>query len=952
MVAKAAMPRKPGSERIVTTIHPEDVSSKLAEVAKACVALTADATDTKRVEELLHTYFKNVAPADIQRRSVDELLGLVKSHFEIAKRLPVGQGTVDLAGVTTIDYDNPLAFDLYAADEAEPANLRFKMFSAKDPVTLTKVMPHLTNMGVEVADERAYEITLGEHKPLVYDLGLKVAGAESWTEADRTRFEQVFQASYTGALESDGLNALVGAGLDAKQIGLLRAISRWLQQAGVVYSQETIAKALVANQKIARMLVTVFEQKFDPAGPIVAERKGTVDAAFEAIAKELETVQSLDDDQIIRHYVTFLKAAIRTNYFQEGNEALGIKILPREIAYLPEPRPMFEIVVYSPRVEGVHLRYGMVARGGLRWSDRRDDFRTEILGLVKAQMVKNTVIVPVGAKGGFFPKQLPNPAIDRAGWQAEGIASYKIFINTLLSMTDNIVKGEVTHQPNVINWDGDDPYLVVAADKGTATFSDIANGISLDRGHWLGDAFASGGSIGYDHKGMGITARGAWESVKRHFAELGKDCQSEDFTVVGVGDMAGDVFGNGALLSEHGRWIAVFNHMHIFIDPTPDAAKSFAERKRMFDDRLGWDQYNKDLISAGGGVFERSMKSIPLSAEAKKALGIDPAIESMSPTELIHAILLAPVELVYNGGIGTYLKATEETHAQASDKANDATRVNGKELRCKIFGEGGNLGCTQLGRVEAAKHGIKINTDFIDNSAGVDTSDHEVNIKILFAQEIEAGRCTMEQRNQILPQMTDEVAQLVLSHNVMQNKALQNENVKAAELAAEHEAWMVFLEERGYMDRPVQFMPSSAQMADRIAKGEGLTNPEFCNLLSWTKIYFEDAILECSILDDEAFTERLVNYFPTLLRQNFADAMLNHRLRREIVATELVNEFVDTMGITAFQRLTKATGKNLDEILRAFFSAKKELGFDVDAQPQERVAQAGAIEKAMLAKLG
>ncbi|MGL4831991.1 MAG: NAD-glutamate dehydrogenase domain-containing protein, partial [Propionibacteriaceae bacterium] len=526
-------------------------------------------------------------------------------------------------------------------------------------------------------------------------------------------------------------------------------------------------------------------------------------------------------------------------------------------------------------------------------------------------------------------------------------AAYKIFINTLLSVTDNVVKGEIVHPTNVVFWDNDDPYLVVAADKGTATFSDIANGISLERGHWLGDAFASGGSIGYDHKGMGITARGAWESVKRHFAELGKDCQNEDFTVVGIGDMAGDVFGNGALLSEHGKWIAIFNHLHIFLDPTPNVAASFAERQRMFDNRLGWDQYNKELISAGGGIFERSAKSIPLSAEIKAALGIDPSIESMSPTELIHNILLAPVELIYNGGIGTYLKSTTESHAQASDKANDATRVNGNELRCKIFGEGGNLGCTQLGRVEAAEHGIKINTDFIDNSAGVDTSDHEVNIKILFAQEIEAGKTTIEARNELIPQMTDEVRDLVLAHNVAQNKALQNENVKAAELAGEHEEWMKFLEGKGYMDRKVQFMPTTAEMEARIAQGKGLTNPEFCTLLSWTKIYFEDAILECSILDDPAFAARLTNYFPTLLREKFAEAMPKHRLRREIVATELVNEFVDTMGITAFQRVTKATGKDLDAILHAFFAAKGEVGFDADAPAEQRVAQAAKIEAAM-----
>lgn len=933
----------------MTTVQPDaaQVQSKIAQVAKSCIEILKDVTDANRVEELLTNYFMNADPAQMATRTPEELLGLVKSHFEIAKRLPAGQGALDLIGITPLGDDWHFDFELYAASETETANLRFKVFSAFDPVTLTKVMPHLTSMGVDVADEHAYEIEINGHRPMVYDLGLKVPGAESWTQADRYRFEQVFRASFTGKIECDALNSLVIAGLDFKQINLMRAISRWLQQAGIAYTQETIANAFNSYHKIARLFVTAFERKFDPAATsTMDERRAAVDATIASIEKELGNVASIEHDAIFRSYIKVLNAAVRTNYFQDGNEALGIKILPREVDFLPEPRPMFEIIVYSPRVEGVHLRYGMVARGGLRWSDRRDDFRTEILGLVKAQMVKNTVIVPVGAKGGFFPKQLPNPAIDRAGWQAEGVASYKIFINTLLSVTDNLVKGEIVKPLNVVCWDADDPYLVVAADKGTATFSDIANGISLERGHWLGDAFASGGSIGYDHKGMGITARGAWESVKRHFRELGKDCQTEDFTAVGIGDMSGDVFGNGALLSEHGRWVAIFNHLFIFVDPNPDAAKTYVERKRLFDNRLQWDQFDKSLLSKGGEIYSRSAKSIELSAEAKEALGIDPSVGAMSPNELIHRVLQAPVELIYNGGIGTYLKSSEETHAQASDKSNDTTRVNGNELRCKIFGEGGNLGATQLGRIEASRHGIKINTDFIDNSAGVDTSDHEVNIKILFAQEIEAGNTTEAERNEIIPQMTDEVAQLVLNDNIEQNKALQNENVKAVENAAAHEEWMQFLEEKGYMDREVQFMASTAEMEQRIAEGKSLTNPEFCTLLSWTKIYFEDAILECSILDDPEFADRLTNYFPTLLREKFAEAMPKHRLRREIVATSLVNDFVNTMGITSFHKAFKATGKGLDDVLHAYFAAKAEIGFNGDVTPEERVAQAEKIEAA------
>lgn len=837
-----------------------------------------------------------------------------------------------LAGLTA---ERPMAMELLQSVDGDSADARLRIVSSSGDLTLSKAMPHLQQLGVDVVDERPYEVKAGEGRGKVYSFGVNVPGGRehfaSLSDDDRARITEAFRSAYAGESESDKLNQLVlVAGLSTEQVTWLRAISRYLQQATVVYTQDSIAEALVANAEIAKHLVDIFAMKFDPAAGGDAEsRKPALEAEFARLDEELKAVASLEHDQIIRYYRDFLKAAIRTNAYQEDRPALAIKLLPRELDFLPEPRPMFEITVYSPRVAGVHLRYGMVARGGLRWSDRRDDFRTEILGLVKAQMVKNTVIVPVGAKGGFYPKHLPNPAVDRKAWQEEGIACYKIFITSLLTVTDNIVKGEIVPPKNVVRYDGDDPYLVVAADKGTATFSDIANGISLERGHWLGDAFASGGSIGYDHKGMGITARGAWESVKRHFRELGIDCQNEDFTCIGIGDMAGDVFGNGALLSKHNKLVGAFNHIHIFLDPTPNPEVAWNERKRMFDNRLGWDQYDKSLISAGGGVYERSAKSIEITPQVREVLGLDEGVTSMTPTELIHAMLQAPVDLIYNGGIGTYLKATFETHAQVGDKANDALRVNGDQIRAKIFGEGGNLGCTQLGRIEYAQHGGKINTDFIDNSAGVDTSDHEVNIKILFAQEIEAGRATMEERNATLPTMTDEVAQLVLSHNISQNRCLQAANLNAERFTGIHEDWMKVLEDSGYMDRKVQFMPTSEEMKKRMVDGRGLTNPELCTLLAWTKIKLEDDALASDLPDDPYLDHVLVEYFPTALREKYHEAMKNHRLKREIITTEVVNKFVDTQGITAFHRMSMESGAGVAEVMRGQIAANAI--FDGDA---------------------
>ncbi|NMD47362.1 MAG: NAD-glutamate dehydrogenase, partial [Propionibacterium sp.] len=624
-------------------------------------------------------------------------------------------------------------------------------------------------LGVEVLDERPFEFKLRGRDVYLYDFGLKLSGAADrrpeWTPELQARFIDTFDATYRGWAESGKFNRLVmTGGLTWQEIAWLRAISRYLVQAGIPYSQPYVAATLNDNPEIAAALVAAFRAKFDPSLTFAdaQTRADAVAEAFSGIEQQLAEVASLDADRILRMFLAVLRAMIRTNAFQPGAPAHAFKVLPRELGLLPEPRPRFEIFVYSPRVQGVHLRFGSVARGGLRWSDRREDFRTEVLGLVKAQMVKNSVIVPSGAKGGFVPQSLPDPNLDRGAWLAEGVACYQVFIASLLTVTDNIVAGEVVPPPDVVRWDGDDPYLVVAADKGTATFSDIANRISLERGFWLGDAFASGGSAGYDHKAMGITARGAWESVKRHFIELGRDCQAEDFTCVGIGDMAGDVFGNGMLRSRHTRLVAAFNHLHVFLDPNPDAERSFAERERLFGlPRSSWADYDPALISPGGGVFPRTLKSVPISAEARAALGLDEGVTRLTPAELINAILKAPVDLLWNGGIGTYVKASGETNADVGDKANDAVRVNGAEVRALCAGEGGNLGWTQLGRIEYAVAGGRINTDFIDNSAGVDTSDHEVNIKILLTELTREGDLTLKQRNTTLAAMTDDVARQV-----------------------------------------------------------------------------------------------------------------------------------------------------------------------------------------------
>ncbi|MFT3861203.1 NAD-glutamate dehydrogenase [Micropruina sp.] len=846
------------------------------------------------------------------------------------EEFPAAMAVRDLQLANGLSDLNDRAYDVYSPNwESDEADMRFKVIGFRH-MSLADAMPHLSVLGVEVVDERPFEWLLRGTPVYLYDFGLKLTGdmdaAEDWGPELQSRFIAAFDATYRGLAEPGKFNRLVmTGGLTWQEIAWLRAISRYLVQAGSPYSQPYVAAALNDNPEIAAALITAFRTKFDPEQQFVdvPARRAAVEAIFAGIEQQLTDVASLDADRILRQFVAVLRAMTRTSAFQADAPAHAFKLRPRELSLLPEPRPLFEIFVYSPRVQGVHLRFGMVARGGLRWSDRREDFRTEVLGLVKAQMVKNTVIVPTGAKGGFVPQHLPDPASDRQAWLAEGVACYEIFIGALLSITDNLVGGEAVPPASVVRWDDADPYLVVAADKGTATFSDLANRISLERGFWLGDAFASGGSAGYDHKAMGITARGAWESVKRHFIELGRDCQREDFRCVGIGDMAGDVFGNGMLLSRHTQLVAAFNHLHIFLDPNPDAASSFAERSRLFNlPRSTWADYDASLISAGGGVYARTMKSVPISAQVRTALGLADGVTALTPAELITAILKAPVDLLWNGGIGTYVKASTETHAEVGDKANDAVRVNGAEVRATCAVEGGNLGWTQLGRVEYAQNGGRINTDFIDNSAGVDTSDHEVNIKILLADRVEAGELTTQQRNELLASMTDEVAALVLAHNFDQNIALANGAMRSAEMANGHEVWMRALENAGLLDRQIEFLPGSRAMKARQDAGVGLTRPELATLLAYTKIHLSDLVLASDLPDDPYLADRLLQYFPKELQHRYADQMPQHPLAREIIATVAVNRFVNSQGITAYHRLSGEANAPVTEVIRAQLAAR------------------------------
>ncbi|RNL81663.1 NAD-glutamate dehydrogenase [Halostreptopolyspora alba] len=835
----------------------------------------------------------------------------------------------DISRLEALTGGTELAVNLYQPASAGPGEWRFKVYRTGAPVSLSRVLPLLEHMGVEVTDERPYGIAAlgsesdGAGRAWIYDFGLaRIDSEEKGSTRLKKLFEDAFAALWHGKGEPDRFNALVvRAGLTWQQLTILRAYARYLRQAGGTFTPAYIADVLVANVRVANLMVKLFESSFDPR--LGSDRQGRSEAMVEEIRGELDLVESLDHDRILRAFLSVIQATVRTNYYQTDPEGaakpyLVYKVDPQRIPDLPAPRPRHEIYVYSPRVEGVHLRFGDVARGGLRWSERPEDFRTEVLGLVKAQMVKNAVIVPSGAKGGFVCKRLPRGG-DRDAVQAEVVACYTQFVSGLLDVTDNLVDGEVEHPGNTVRYDGDDYYLVVAADKGTATFSDVANGIALERGFWLGDAFASGGSVGYDHKAMGITARGAWESVKYHFREMGTDVENDDFTVVGVGDMSGDVFGNGMLLSGHTRLVAAFDHRHIFLDPHPDPESGYAERQRLFDlPRSTWADYDESLISTGGGVYPRSMKSIPITPQVREALGIEQDVTSLPPFELIQRVLTAPVDLLWNGGIGTYVKASSEAHADVGDKANDPLRVNGADLRCRVIGEGGNLGVTQLGRIEFALAGGRVNTDFIDNSAGVDTSDHEVNIKIMLDKEVRKGREPKEERDDLFLSMTDDVAEHALRNNYAQNVVLAAARKQAGGMLHVHSRYMRRLERSGKLERRLEHLPDEKAIAARRSAGQGLTGPEFAVLLAYTKMTLKEEIQASPLADDPYLRGTLTEYFPARLRERFADAMPQHPLAREIITNQVVNDMVNRSGLTFAFRLNEELGADATDIARAY----------------------------------
>jgi glutamate dehydrogenase len=894
------------------------------------------------------------------------------------EKASVAIAAADVAQLSALTPEHDLSLSLYRDQDG---GLRFKFYRLDDDIPLSDALPMMENMGLRVIAEHPFRIESAGTVAYIQDFEVEAAHGDVDVAGLDETFEDAFGQIWRGNAENDGFNRLIlAANLSWKQVSMLRAYCKYLLQLGVPFSQSYVEETFARYPILARLLTELFEARFDPATgseskaqikagaelfrkqltalaggdaavlaavePVIAaraaKREAQLDATRAAITALLDRVSSLDEDRILRSFVGAIEATLRTNYYityrsgryQDGLRAdggpadyLSFKFDSSKVPDLPKPRPFREIFVCGPRVEGVHLRFGPVARGGLRWSDRREDFRTEVLGLVKAQMVKNTVIVPVGSKGGFFCKQLPDAATNRDAWFAEGVACYKRFINGLLDITDNIANdGTIVPPAEVVRHDGDDPYLVVAADKGTATFSDIANGIARSHGFWLDDAFASGGSVGYDHKGMGITARGGWESVKRHFRAMGRDSQTADFTCVGIGDMSGDVFGNGMLLSEHIRLLAAFDHRHIFLDPNPDAARSFKERDRLFKlPRSSWDDYDKALISKGGGVYPRSAKAIPLSPEIKAALGIVTDAASMSPMELMNAILKAPVDLLWNGGIGTYVKASSEAHADVGDRANNGLRVNGNELRCKVVGEGGNLGLTQLGRVEAALNGVLLNTDFIDNSAGVDTSDHEVNIKILLNGEVRKKKLTMPERNSLLAAMTDEVAELVLNDNYRQNQALSLMQRMSRTRLGSKQHFIRTLEAQGLLDRQIEFLPSDAEIADRKARGLGLTRPELSVLLSYAKLVAYQQLLDSDVPEDPYLSKELVRYFPQPLQKKYEKAMQQHRLKREIIATAVTNSTINRMGATFLLRMTEDTGRTPAEVAKAFTIARETL---------------------------
>ena len=822
-----------------------------------------------------------------------------------------------------------LTMNLYRPIEAPDDRVWFKVYNPDTAIPLSDVLPMLEHMGLRVLDEVPHVVSpaIENGKSLmIHDFGLKAGdGGAIDLGAVRDKFQRTFKRVWQGVVESDGFNALVlRAGLDWREVVMIRAYCKYLRQAGAAFSQAYMEQTLLGNPDLARLTIDLFKVRFDPK--MKKDSHKLAEGLRKKIDLKLDAVVSADEDRILRRFINLVEATLRTNYFQpapdgEPKPYVSFKLDSKKVDGLPLPRPFREIFVYSPKVEGIHLRFGKVARGGLRWSDRREDFRTEVLGLVKAQQVK---IVPVGSKGGFVVKCPPAEG-GREALLEEGIACYKTLISGLLDLTDNLKGDEVVPPQDVVRHDDDDPYLVVAADKGTATFSDIANGVSMDYGFWLGDAFASGGSVGYDHKAMGITARGGWESVKRHFREMGVNCQQEDFDVIGVGDMSGDVFGNGMLLSPHIRLVGAFNHMHIFVDPDPDPAKTIVERRRLFNlPRSSWTDFNTRLMSRGSAIYERSAKTIKLSPEIIKRFGMEKS--TVTPNDLLSAMLRAKTDLLWFGGIGTYLKSSDESHPEVGDRANDAIRIDARELNCKIIGEGANLGVTQRARVEAALGGVRLYADFIDNSAGVDCSDHEVNIKILIDTAIRKGQLKASQRTALLARMTDEVGLHCLVDNYLQTQAINTILSEGMTVFDNQVRLMRMLEKTDRLNRQVEFLPDDEGLVDRAAARTGLTGPEVAVLMSYSKIWINEELLASDVPDDTELNDELIAYFPTALRTKYAKGILSHRLKREIVATLATNSVVNRGGGSFVYQLMERTGMSASDVVRAYLITRRVLG--------------------------
>ena len=888
----------------------------------------------RRIRETVRTWQDQMKDALLETHDETEALRLLHvwgqafpAAYQVDTRIDAALADIGSLELLIAE-PSRLHMSLYRRAGQPPHKLQFKLYRRDRPIPISDVLPTIENLGLKLISERPYEIRALDGSIWIQDFELEHPyGVAIDLDSDGPRFKDTFASVWQGRADNDGFNRLVlAADLSWREAMVVRTYARWFAQLGLPLSQAYMEEALARNADAASRLFRLFIARLDP-GLSPAERRRAELQQRRALDVLLARVTRIDDDRILHSFLAAIDATLRTNYFQKATDGgpkpyLSIKLDSRRLAEVPLPKPMYEIFVHSPRLEGVHLRMGRVARGGLRWSDRREDFRTEILGLMKAQNVKNTVIVPVGAKGGFVPRRLP---ATRDEAQREGTECYRTFIRALLDLTDNVIAGKAVPPPAVVRHDDDDPYLVVAADKGTATFSDVANAISTEYGFWLGDAFASGGSAGYDHKKMAITARGGWESVRRHFRELGMDIQSQDFTMAGIGDMSGDVFGNSMLLSKHIRLQAAFNHQHIFLDPSPDAARSLAERKRLFElPRSGWDDYNPRLLSRGGGIHSRQSKSIALSPEVRAMLGIEAV--SAAPAEIIRTILRMPVDLLWSGGIGTYVKAADESQAEIGDRANDAIRVDGGELRCRVIGEGGNLGCSQRGRIEYAAAGGRINTDFIDNSGGVNCSDVEVNLKILFSPLMESGRLSRPARNRLLARMTGEVAQLVLRNNYLQSLAISMLQARAVERISELAHVIRALERAGTLNRSLEALPTDDELVERRRNGQGLTRPELAMLLSYSKIWLSGRLMESDVAEDPYLGSELTRYFPKPVQRRYPRAILRHQLRREIIVTATTNSLVNRMGPVFAIRAQEDTGAGVGSIARAYAIAREITG--------------------------